>query len=180
MTKFGEEKAKQLLKDCISEINDFPIPGIVFKDITPIFTGRMTLRILKDLLYDHYKGCRITKVIGVEARGFYMAPILALELEAGFIPARKKGKLPGECHCVDYTLEYGTASLEIQKGSITEDDTVLIYDDVLATGGSVNAVIKLLNEAGVKKIYVCTLLEIEELNGKETLPTNISFYSLLS
>lgn len=179
MNELAKESLKGFLRKHIKTILDFPIPGIVFKDLTPLFGNHTTLKVMSGLLRDKYANCHITKVIGIEARGFYLAPILALELGAGFVPTRKKSKLPGECHCIDYTLEYGTASLEIQKGSITEEDTVLIFDDVLATGGSINAVIQLLNLTGVKKIYVCTLLEIEGLNGKATLPSTIDFYSLL-
>ena len=180
MNELAKESLKGFLRKHIKTILDFPIPGIVFKDLTPLFENHVTFGILGDLLTDKYFYNDITKVIGIEARGFYLAPVLASKLEVGFVPARKKGKLPGECHCIDYTLEYGTASLEIQKGSITEEDTVLIFDDVLATGGSINAVLQLLNLIGVKKVYVCTLLEIEGLNGRENLPDNISFYSLLS
>jgi adenine phosphoribosyltransferase len=127
------------------------------------------LRFIADELYEYYKDKGITKVVGVESRGFVLGSILAYKLGAGFVLLRKPGKLPSETYKINYELEYGTDSLEIHKDSISEDDVVLLHDDLLATGGSANAALELLTNFTHSVVYVSFLIELSFLNGRERL-----------
>ncbi len=153
----------------IRNVPDFPKPGILFKDITTALKDAEVLHYIADELYYYYKDRGITKVVGVESRGFVLGSILAYKLGAGFVLLRKPGKLPSETFKVEYELEYGTDSLEIHKDSIDENDVVLLHDDLLATGGSASAALKLLTEFAHSHVYVSFLIELEFLNGRERL-----------
>jgi adenine phosphoribosyltransferase len=153
----------------IRNVPDFPKPGIMFKDITTAMKDAEVLRFITDELYDYYKDKGITKVVGVESRGFVLGSILAYKLGAGFVLLRKPGKLPSETFKVDYELEYGTDSLEIHKDAIDENDVVLLHDDLLATGGSANAALELLTKFSHHSVYVSFLIELAFLNGRSRL-----------
>ena len=163
----------------IRNVPDFPKPGILFKDITTAMKDAEVLHYIADELYYYYKDKGITKVVGVESRGFVLGSILAYKLGAGFVLLRKPGKLPAETFKVDYELEYGTDSLEIHKDSIDENDVVLLHDDLLATGGSASAALKLLTEFAHSDVYVSFLIELEFLNGRERLKGAKDIHALI-
>lgn len=158
-----EEKLKKNLRN----IPDFPIPGVQFKDVTTLFKDAECLQILSDIMYERYKDKGITKVIGIESRGFIMGPILATRLKVGFVPIRKPGKLPAEVIEESYEKEYGTDSIQIHKDAIDENDVVLLHDDLLATGGTMIAACNLVKKLNPKKVYVNFLIELVDLKGKD-------------
>ena len=157
------------LKSFIRDVNDFPKPGIVFKDITPLFNDPSALRTASEELAKLVNGRPVDKVVGMESRGFIFAPILASQLNAGFVPVRKKGKLPYETISEVYGLEYGTDELEIHVDAISPGEKVLIHDDVLATGGTAEAVRKLVEKMGGEVVQCNFLITLEFLNGREKL-----------
>ena len=163
----------------IRNVPDFPIPGIQFKDVTTLFKDPECLQILSDIMYEMYKDKGITKVVGIESRGFIMGPIMALELGAGFVPIRKPGKLPAEVFEQEYEKEYGVDKIQIHKDSLAKDDVVLIHDDLLATGGTMYAAYKLVKDMGVKKIYVNFIIELDALEGRKLFPAEIDINSLI-
>ena len=163
----------------IRNVPDFPKPGILFKDITTAMKDAEVLRFIADELYEYYKDKGITKVVGVESRGFVLGSILAYKLGAGFVLLRKPGKLPAETYKVNYDLEYGTDSLEIHKDSIEENDVVLLHDDLLATGGSANAALKLLTQFSHSSVYVSFLIELTFLDGRPRLKGAKDIHSLI-
>ena len=160
--------AQEVIKS-IRNVPDFPIPGIQFKDITTALAKPDCLKWMRDEMVRRYKDLGITQVVGVESRGFIVAPAVAIEIGAGFVPIRKTGELPAETLKVRYQKEYGKDTIEIHKGALNESDVVLLHDDILATGGSMMAAVKLVRKAGVKKIYVNCLIELEGLNGRQFL-----------
>jgi len=157
------------VKKAIRNVPDFPIKGIQFKDITTALARHDCLCWMKDEIVRRYKDLGITQVVGIESRGFILAPAVAMEIGAGFVPIRKPNKLPGETLKVQYDKEYGKDTIEIHKDALTPEDVVLIHDDILATGGSMYAAVELVRKAGVKKIYTNCLIELEGLNGKQFL-----------
>lgn len=150
-------------------IKDFPQKGINFRDVTTLFKSAECLRIMVDELYDIYKDKGITKIVGIESRGFVLASALAVRLGAGVVLCRKPGKLPAETVQESYTKEYGTDTIEIHKDAITSDDVVLLHDDLLATGGTMKAAYNLVNKFSPKNIYVNFIIEIsdEGLHGRD-------------
>jgi adenine phosphoribosyltransferase len=160
--------AKEVIA-AIRNVPDFPIPGIQFKDITTALAKPECLKWLRDEMVRRYKDLGITQVVGIESRGFIVGPAVAIEMGAGFVPVRKPGKLPAETLKVTYEKEYGTDTIEMHKGALSERDVVLIHDDILATGGSMMAAVELVRKAGVKKIYTNCLIELEGLNGRKFL-----------
>lgn len=167
------------IKNSIRNVPDFPIPGIQFKDITTALKDAEVLHYMADILYDYYKDKGITKVVGVESRGFILGSILAYKLNAGFVLLRKPGKLPAETHQVEYALEYGTDKLEVHKDAISADDVILLHDDLLATGGSAHAALQLLRKFGDNPIYVSFLINLKDLNGISKLGEAKEVYSLI-
>lgn len=163
-------------------IPDFPIPGINFRDVTTLFNDTESLRILEDELYELYKDKGITKVVGIESRGFVMGAILARRLGTGFVMCRKPGKLPAETISETYNKEYGTDTIEIHADAITADDVVLIHDDLLATGGSLKAAYNLVQKFSPKHTYINVIIEIrdEGLKGREFLGNDIELTALIS
>ncbi|WP_321439145.1 adenine phosphoribosyltransferase [uncultured Bacteroides sp.] len=157
---------KEKLIKSIRNVPDFPIPGIQFKDETTLFKDPDCLKELSDELYEMYKDKGITKVAGIESRGFIMGPILAARLGAGFVPIRKPGKLPAATLEESYNKEYGTDTIQVHKDAITENDVVLLHDDLLATGGTMKAAIKLTKRFNPKAVYVNFIIELKELNGR--------------
>ncbi len=164
----------------IREIPDFPIPGILFYDVTTLFKSPAALQELSDTLYAMYKDKGITKVVGIESRGFIMGPILATRLGAGFIPIRKPGKLPAETIEESYDKEYGKDTVQMHKDAICEDDVVLLHDDLLATGGTMQAACKLVKQMHPKKVYVNFIIELKELHGKDVFGKDVEVESVLS
>ncbi len=179
MTEKEKKQKLKALKDTVRNIPDFPIPGIQFKDVTPLFKTKESLRDLSEVLVEEYKNKGITKVVGIESRGFIMGPIVALELNAGFIPIRKEGKLPADVFEEAYEKEYGIDKIQIHKDSLSENDVVLLHDDLLATGGTMLAAVNLVRKAGVKKIYVNFIIELEDLKGRVLFPEEIEVVSLI-
>ncbi|MFV0390441.1 MAG: adenine phosphoribosyltransferase [Paludibacteraceae bacterium] len=169
----------ELIKSSIRNIPDFPKPGIQFKDITTALKKPEVLHVIADTLYEYYKDKGITKVVGVESRGFVIGSILAYKLNAGFVLLRKPGKLPAETFSVKYELEYGADALEIHKDAISPNDVILLHDDLLATGGSANASLQLLRKFGDNPIYVSFLIELLDLEGITRLDEAIDVYSLV-
>ncbi len=169
----------EYIKNKIRDVIDFPSKGIVFKDLTTAFKDPRALHILGWNLSQKYRDKGITKVVGIESRGFICGSILAFELGAGFVPARKPGKLPAETVKASYSKEYGTDTIEIHKDAITPDDIVVIHDDVLATGGTMAAVYDLVKSMNPKKIYVNFIIELSALDGRKALPCDASVESLI-
>ena len=167
------------LKASLRTVPDFPVKGILFWDVTTMFKDAACLRELEETLYQLYKDKGITKVVGLESRGFVMGPALAVRLGAGFVMARKPGKLPAETISETYDKEYGHDTIEIHKDAITPDDVVLIHDDLLATGGTVAAAARLVSRFGPKKTLINFILEIEELEGRKVLPEGVEVTSVI-
>lgn len=163
---------KETIIKSIREIPDFPIPGILFYDVTTMFKDREALKSILDILYETYKDKGITKVVGLESRGFIMAPALAIRLGAGFVPIRKPGKLPAETIELSYDKEYGKDTIQIHKDAISEDDVVLIHDDLLATGGTMAAACQLVRQLNKNKLYVNFIIELKNLYGREKIAQN--------
>ncbi len=166
------------LKQLIREVPDFPKPGIQFFDITTLLKDKQGFRETVDALCDHYRGAPIDVVIGIEARGYFFAPAVALALGAGFVPVRKPKKLPHVVRSVTYQLEYGTDQLEIHADAIEPGRNVLIIDDVLATGGTAAAVVRLVQEVGGSVIGLGFVIELAFLKGRERL-SNHDVFSLI-
>lgn len=156
-----------LLKN-LRNVPDFPIPGIQFKDVSTLFKDAECMRILVDELYEMYKDKGITKVVGIESRGFIVGAALAYRLGAGFVMCRKPGKLPADTKQMTYMKEYGKDTIEIHTDAIDENDVVLLHDDLLATGGSMYAAYKLVKEFNPKQTFINFIIEltIEGLNGR--------------
>lgn len=171
--------SKQQLIASIRTVPDYPIPGILFYDVTTLFKNPEALRTIADLTYDLYKNKGITKVVGIESRGFVMGSILAEKLGAGFVLARKPGKLPADVVSESYNKEYGKDTVEIHKDAITPDDIVLVHDDLLATGGTVGAVNRLVRRFGAKQVYDNFIIELPALNGRQHIPVGTAVTSLL-
>ena len=157
------------VKQQIRNIPDFPVKGIQFKDITTALRQPDCLRWMKDEMVKLYRDKGITKVVGIESRGFIVAPAVAMELGVGFVPIRKPGKLPAETVEISYQKEYGVDTIQIHKDAICADDVVLIHDDLLATGGTMAAAVELVKKFGVKKVYVNFIIELDVLEGRKIL-----------
>jgi len=162
-------KNSALLEKSIRSIPDFPKPGILFRDITTLIQNKAAFKKSVDLLAKKYKGRGFDKVVGVEARGFIFASAVAHKIGAGFVPVRKKGKLPFKTISTTYALEYGTDTLEIHQDAIGAGEKVLIIDDLLATGGTVKAVIELVKKLGGKVAGIGFVIELVDLRGKEKI-----------
>jgi adenine phosphoribosyltransferase len=169
---------KKDLKTCIRNIPDFPKPGILFRDITTLLKDKNAFKQAVNTLTSKYKNKKIDVVVAVEARGFILGGAIAHKLGAGFIPVRKKGKLPAKTDSVTYALEYGTDTLEMHHDAIKPNDRVLIVDDLLATGGTVCAVTDLVRQVKGKIIGIAFLIELTDLKGRDKLK-NYPVYSLI-
>lgn len=157
------------LRDFIRDIPDFPKPGIAYKDITPLLQNPEATKMAVHAFLDKLEDLRIDKVVGIESRGFFFATLLAQELNAGFIPIRKPGKLPFETHKESYSLEYGTDTLEIHVDAIEKGEKILVHDDVLATGGTAAAACKLVEKMGGEIVQCNFLMDLAFLKGREKL-----------
>jgi len=161
------------LKNKIRTIPNFPKPGIQYRDITTLLSDHSAFKLVLDSFTEHYKEKEIDYVAGVESRGFIIGAPLSLKLEKGFIPIRKVGKLPGKTHKVEYDLEYGSDSLEVHKDSFDTGSRVLIVDDLLATGGTMEASTKLIEKAGGIIVGYAFVIELIDLNGRYNLDNPI-------
>ena len=163
----------------IRDIPDWPQPGVVFKDMTPLLASPEAFKACIDAFADEYAQAGVTKVMGAEARGFIFGGALAYRLGAGFVPARKPGKLPWHTTAVSYELEYGTDTLEVHSDALGPDDVVLIVDDVLATGGTAGAKAELVTATGATVAGFAFLIELDFLNGRQKLPDGARIMSLI-
>ena len=169
------------LEDLIIDIPDYPEPGVVFKDITPVLGNPEGFAAMVDRIADHFKDAGVTKVIGAEARGFMVGAPVAYKLGAGFVPARKPGKLPREVVSESYALEYGTDELQIHADAISADDVVLLVDDLVATGGTAVAQVKLVEKFGARLAGMGFLMELAFLNPREVIAqaADVDVFSLV-
>ena len=168
------------VKNVIRDIVDFPQKGIVFKELTTAFKNPEAMRAISEALKARYENLGVTKVVGIESRGFIGGSVLAYELNAGFVPVRKPGKLPADTLKKSYSKEYGTDTIEIHRDAITEDDVVVLHDDLLATGGTMEAACKLVKQMNPKKVYVNFIIELKELHGKDVFGDDVEVEAVLS
>jgi adenine phosphoribosyltransferase len=171
----------KILLENLRCIQDFPVKGINFRDVTTLFKNSECLKIMLDELYEIYKDKGITKIVGIESRGFVMASALAVKLGAGIVLCRKPGKLPAETVQESYEKEYGTDTIEIHKDAIEENDVVLLHDDLLATGGTMKAAYDLVKKFNPKKIYTNFIIEItdEGLHGRDVFGNETEITTLI-
>jgi len=165
----ADVRAHEWLKDHIRDIPDFPKPGVVFKDITPLLADKKAFAYTIDAIAHQFDRDMVDKVLGIEARGFMVAAPLAYRFTAGLIPVRKKGKLPWNVESEEYELEYGTDLLEIHRDAIEPGERILIVDDVLATGGTAQATAHLTEKCGGKVAGIATIMELSFLGGRARL-----------
>ena len=165
----------------LRNVPDFPIPGIQFKDVSTLFKNSKCMKIMVNELYDIYKDKGITKVVGIESRGFVVGAALAVKLGAGFVMCRKPGKLPAQTVQESFMKEYGKDTIEIHSDAINENDVVLLHDDLLATGGSMKAAYNLVQKFAPKKTYINFIIEQtgEGLNGREVFADGVEMTALL-
>ena len=156
----------ELLRKSVRDVPDFPKPGIIFKDITPVLSDGKLLRMIVDGFVEATKPLNVTKVVGIESRGFIFGTPLAAALGVGFVPVRKKGKLPWDCEAVSYSLEYGEATVEIHRDAIQPGERVVLIDDLLATGGTAAAAVTLVQKLGGVVAEAQFLIELSFLSGR--------------
>jgi adenine phosphoribosyltransferase len=165
---------RDLLLSRIRDVQDFPQPGVIFKDLTPLLADPKAFAALTDTLSEVTQRCGATKVAGLEARGFILAAPVAVRAGLGFIPVRKAGKLPGATLSQSYDLEYGTAEIEVHAEDLSAGDRIMIIDDVLATGGTAEAAVQLIQRAGAEVAGLTVLLELGPLGGRERVASALS------
>lgn len=173
-------KEAELIKSKIRDIPDFPREGILFKDITTVLRDPVTFKHSIDLLSKHFEKMQIDYIAGIEARGFIIGSALAYKLGIGFIPIRKPGKLPAKTEKISYELEYGTNTLEIHNDAVEAGKRVLVVDDLLATGGTAEAAIKLVKRIGGVVVGIAFIVELEFLKGRDKLPKDCKITKLIS
>ena len=162
------------ISNYIKDIHDFPKEGIVFKDISPLLANPQALKQVINSITSRYTSNKLDKIVGLDARGFIFGSVVAYALDVPFVMVRKPGKLPYECISIDYDLEYGTNTFELHKNAIAKNDNVLIVDDLLATGGSVQAVIKLIQELDANVVALECIIELGFLNARSLLGIDIN------
>jgi adenine phosphoribosyltransferase len=167
------------LRQHIRDVPDFPKPGIIFKDITPLLGNPAAFRHTVESLVARYRGTGVSKVAGIESRGFIFGAAVALELGAGFVPLRKKGKLPHRTVAESYDLEYGTDTIEMHEDAIAAGESVVVIDDVIATGGTLAAACKLVAKLGGRVAEAATVIELSFLDGRSKLE-GTPFFALIS
>ncbi|KAF6215480.1 hypothetical protein GE061_010234 [Apolygus lucorum] len=179
MDELDRERKLELVKKHINSYPDFPKEGILFRDIFSVFNDQTASEVLQELIADHVKSIEksVDAVIGLESRGFLFGPQIANTLSVPFIPIRKKGKLPGELVRIEYSLEYGKDVIELQKDSLCGKSSVLIVDDLLATGGTMKAACDLIKSCGVDVAECFVIMELSGLGGKSKIPA--PFHSLI-
>lgn len=157
------------LRASIRTIKDYPKPGILFRDITTLLGAPRAFRRSVDELVHPYAGLRVSKVAGIEARGFILGGAMAHQLSAGFVPIRKKGKLPHDTVRVAYSLEYGVDEMEMHRDAVAEGESVILVDDLIATGGTAEGAVKLLRQMGANIIAACFVIDLPDLGGRKKL-----------
>lgn len=171
--------SKESLIASLRTVPDYPKKGILFWDVTTLFKNAAAFKEVEDILYEEYKDKGITKVAGVESRGFVMGAALASRLGAGFVLIRKPGKLPAETVSMEYQLEYGHDKIEIHTDAITPDDVVLVHDDLLATGGTASAAVKLVQTFHPKKVYASFIIYLKDFGSVAKFPKDVPITSVL-
>ena len=174
-----EKEKLEKIKNLIRDIPDFPVKGILFRDLTTMLKDGESFRLVCEELKNEYAGLGVTKVVGIEARGFICGAVLAHELGAGFVPVRKPGKLPADTVQKTYSKEYGTDVIEIHRDAINENDVVVLHDDLLATGGTMAAAYELVKSMNPKRIYVNFIVELEALEGRKAFPDGVDVRSMI-
>ena len=174
-----EKEKIERIKASLRSIPDFPVKGILFWDVTTLFKDAEALHLVCDELKNEYKDLGVTKVVGIEARGFVCGAILAHELNAGFVPVRKPGNLPADTIKKTYQKEYGTDEIEIHRDAINENDVVVLHDDLLATGGTMIAAYELIKSMNPKRIYISFIVELGELDGRKNFPEDADVRALV-
>lgn len=169
---------QELLKN-LRNIPDYPMTGVQFKDVTSWFQRPEDLNEIAETIYEYYKDKGITKVCGIESRGFVVGAILAQKLGAGFVPIRKPGKLPYEKVSIEYRKEYGFDRIEMHKDSINENDVVLVHDDLLATGGTSSAACAMVEQFHPKKVMANFIIELTNFQSRDRFPKDVDIYSLI-
>ena len=167
------------VKKTIRDIYDFPQKGIIFRDLTTAFKDADALGTISEELKKRYEGLGVTKVVGIESRGFIGGAVLARDLGAGFVPVRKPGKLPADTISKSYSKEYGVDTIEIHRDAIAEGDVVVLHDDLLATGGTMAAAYDLVKSMNPKKIYISFIVELSDLDGRKAFPEDVQVDSLI-
>ncbi|MBU0762967.1 MAG: adenine phosphoribosyltransferase [Candidatus Altiarchaeota archaeon] len=157
------------LKDSIRTVPNWPIEGVMFRDVTTLMQDPKAFKAACDKFIERYKDKKIDKVVGIDARGFIIGAVLAYELGVGFVPVRKKGKLPYKTISAEYTLEYGSAIVEIHEDAISKGERVLIVDDLMATGGTMSAAIELVEKLGGEIVECAFIVELPDLKGREKI-----------
>lgn len=157
------------LKETIRSIPGWPIEGVIFRDLTTLMQNPEALKLSCDILYDRYKSMKIDKVVGIDARGFVFGAVLSYKLGIGFIPVRKKGKLPWKTIEETYSLEYGQGTLEIHEDALQKGERVVVVDDLIATGGTVGATVNLVRKLGAEVIECAFIVELPDLKGREKI-----------
>ena len=169
------------IRNAIRSVPDWPSPGVTFRDITPILQDPRSFRVLVDLFVYRYMRHRLDLVAGIDARGFILGSVLAYELNLGFVPVRKKGKLPYQTLAEEYTLEYGNATVEMHTDAVKPGQRVLLIDDLIATGGTMVAAAKLLQRLGANVVEAAAIIDLPELGGSTTLKdTGLPIYTVCS
>ncbi len=174
-----DQSLKSQLSAAVRDVPDFPQPGILFKDITPVLADGKLLQLAVDGMAEVFHDQKVDKVVGIDARGFIFGAMLAQRLQTGFVPARKKGKLPWKTIGVDYSLEYGTNSIELHQDAILPGENVVLADDLLATGGTAGAVLDLIKQSNGNLLGSVFFIELEFLNGREKIAHYGPIHSLL-
>ncbi len=167
------------LKGKVRDISDYPKPGIVFKDLTTLFKDAEAFSFVIDVLTDKCRELSPTKIVGIEARGFILAPTIAYKLGLGFVPIRKPGKLPYKTEKLSYDLEYGTDAIEVHTDAFDKGERVVLIDDLLATGGTAKAACQLIEKLGAKVAGIGFVISLDFLKGQEKLPTGVDVFSLI-
>lgn len=170
---------KKLLVDNIRKVPDYPVKGIMFFDVTTLFKNHRCLMEIVDAICDMYRDKGITKVAGVESRGFVVGAAVAAKLGAGFVPVRKPGKLPAEIVSESYSKEYGTDVIEMHTDAIEPGDVVLVHDDILATGGTASAAVRLVKKFNPKAVYANFIIDIVDIPRSRPIPSDVAVSSLL-
>jgi adenine phosphoribosyltransferase len=163
------------LKETIRSIPHWPIESVTFRDITTLMQNPEAYRYACDTLFERYKNQKIDKIVGIDARGFVFGGVLAYQLNVGFVPVRKKGKLPSSTIQADYTLEYGVNTVEMHDDSISQGERVVIVDDLIATGGTIAAAVKLVEQLGCNIVECAFVVELPDLKGREQIPGHAVF-----
>jgi len=178
-SKESSFQGKEKIKALITQYDNFPKPGVSFRDIHPLMLNHEARELVVNHLVEKYKSKGVTAIAGMESRGYYIGIPLACAMKLPFVPLRKPKKLPGELHSVEYSLEYGTDKLEVQKSSLKKGDLVVIVDDLLATGGTANAACQLVTKCGADILECTFLIELKDLKGISKAPKGVSYYSML-